>query len=330
MRPKHLSSVLVAAACAVGVASVPATAPAAQRAEETQPAQGQPAQPASASGESARDKAPPAAQALIPLLEIEDMPFEQLVEHLRDLNPNFQAVVAFAPGAAPGPTIQDLRLRNVSAPTVLRLISQTYEQVRVEEVDEDGQRFWTVRVAPARQRDGGDGGGGLFGDVRGRAGGDARVTRLFRLTEPVDDATRGDTTRDAAREAVMSLLQSALESDLPAPAAKGRPGTPLPLIKLHEPTETLVFTGTEAQAGLVAEALSTLGPPVSGSSDHLKRLVVVEERLARLEQALKRSEDAKPRDAGGTGAAPDAAPGEAPPTSAPPAGDAKQPEQPNR
>src|SRR4051794_12513234 len=59
----------------------------------------------------------PAGEAkgkLIPELNFKDIALTDLIDFLRDVDPSFQAVIAYEPGTVRGePTIQELRLKNV-------------------------------------------------------------------------------------------------------------------------------------------------------------------------------------------------------------------------
>ena len=206
----------------------------------------------------------PKGGKLIPKLEIEGIPLSEVLNYLRDADPDFQAVVS-GPGAeGGGPIIQELRLKNVSAASVVQLLGATYPQIRVNALEGDESVIWTIRVDHPEMPVG-EGGGfhdGALPDpaMMGMPGGPAPaaqpVTTVHRLREIIDDLARDSAgapeDRKKAREAVLSLVQATIET-------QGGGKTPA-TIKLHEATETLVFKGTSLQASFVEQALGSLRP----------------------------------------------------------------------
>ena len=241
-------------------------------------------------GQAAEGENPTEAPKLIPELKVVDVPFPELIEMLRQADPSFQVVVAYAPESdRNGPAIQELKLKNVSAESVLQLLAQTYSLEINKTATEDGRPIWTVRVAAPIQR------GGLYGGSGGHdAGGSQRVTTVHRLREIVDalvsDTSKAEEFRKQARDGVVSLLQTAIDTE----AADGRGGVKA-VIKLHEPTETLVFRGTAQQAELVQATLDELSPPAPSKKPAealVNELKLELDRARQMNQALqKRIED---------------------------------------
>jgi hypothetical protein len=191
---------------------------------------------------------------LIPEITLTGIPFSDVVNYLRDVDPAFQAVVSYAPGVdSSEPVIQDLRLKKVSADSVVEVMAAAYPQLRVAK--DETARIWIIHVEPdPRQRRRDEGGGGEEGD-KGKT-----YTNVYRLREIVDEmidvAPNGNAKEDARKNAldsVLSLLQAAIETqgEAKSPAA----------IKVHPATETLVFKGTSDQANLIDQALANLAPP---------------------------------------------------------------------
>jgi hypothetical protein len=203
---------------------------------------------------------------LLPEVNLQDVGLPDVIGFLRDVDPSFQAVIAYDPGATRGdPKIQELRLRNVSADAVLQLLAKTYPQISVEAVrDKQGGIIWSVRVMPDnRFFDRGRGGGvGGFGGVPRTANAPTGVTVVHRLREIVDDIAAPDAKdgdRKKALDSIVSLVQAALETDAAGAGAKGGGKTDL-LLKVHEGTEALIFHGSQDQANIVVQALDALQP----------------------------------------------------------------------
>ena len=88
----------------------------------------------------------------LPEVSFQDIPIPDVVNFLRDVDPGFQAVVTYEPGVeGGGPRIQDLRLKNVPAGRVLRLIAQAYPQIEVVANMDEGDgagTVWVIRIKP--------------------------------------------------------------------------------------------------------------------------------------------------------------------------------------
>src|SRR3954468_24195711 len=64
---------------------------------------------------------------VLPEVNVKGIALADLIDFLRDPDPAFQAVISYAPGVEPpGPIIQELRLKNVTADSVLEVLKQAY------------------------------------------------------------------------------------------------------------------------------------------------------------------------------------------------------------
>jgi hypothetical protein len=296
----------------------------------------------------------PSIPMLLPEVNVKDVPLPDLIDYLRDIDPAFQAVIAYDPGAKLGePRIQELRLKNVSAESVLKLLAQTYPRIALQEVRSEtgtGAKIWTVRIEadPNSLLGHGSGGGtqlpGGFAPEMEMPGGMGQVpgvvTVVHRLREIVDDIAPpngGPAERKTALESVLSLVQAALETGGGGGGGGAkRQKSPGVELKLHEATETLIFHGPTEQSGIVAQALETLAPRRTGGdrdrggaapgvNTQLRQLSTEIERLRRqvgvLQQAAETKSDPGAKSEGGPAepTAPGGAPGGLPgdPTAAP-------------
>jgi hypothetical protein len=252
---------------------------------------------------AATTPANPARPMLLPEVKVEGLPLVEVLNFLRDVDPTFQVVLA-GPGAqGGGPIIHELKLKNVSAEAVLKLLAQTYPQISIDTVaaDDQGSPIWTVVVGAPKPAGEGDplfgGAGPGFDPAMGMPADRSAepVTIVRRLRESIDHLAAGDSeeARAKARSAVLSLIQATIET-------QGGGGKAPATIKLHEPTDTLVFKGTAAQAQFVDEALGTLLPSKENqqaalqkqAEHYAKQVGRLEARLAELERKLGENRDA--------------------------------------
>jgi hypothetical protein len=272
-------------AAAVVASSLMASAAPICRAEDSAKEPATPStQPAGAPGE----------QILLPEVNVRDVQLPDLIDFLRDVDPTFQAVIAYDPGAKRGePTIQEMRLKNVSAEAVLELLSQTYPRITIQMLSGDKaakHKIWTIRVGPDPRDPNGRGlpgeEGGLFGGAPD--GQQTPVTAVHRLREIVDDIAPpngGAAERKTALESIVSLVQATLETSGGRPGKVDRKGDVL--LKLHEGTETLIFHGSGQQAMLVAQALETLAPrPIDADAATKLNIRQLSADLRRLQQQV--------------------------------------------
>jgi hypothetical protein len=248
---------------------------------------------------------------LLPEVNVKDIALPDLIDFLRDVDPTFQAVVAYDPGASRGePKIQELRLKNVTTDAVMELLSQTYPQIHssVAPSGDDKGKIYMIRVEAVPQPPGapgmfgGPGGMGMSGGVApGPQLPPPEVTVVHRLREIVDDIAppnAGDAERKKALDSVVSLVQATLETGAPSPAqlreskAKGERVPPVSL-KLHEGTETLIFHGSQEQAMIVGQALESLTPrartPDAATKTQLRQLSADIRRLQQQVSGLQQS-----------------------------------------
>ncbi len=184
---------------------------------------------------------PNPAEKILPDVRFDEATLPQVFDFLRQADPTFQVLLSYDPGVDAGaPTITDLKLHNVTASQVLEALVSAYPQLRVDRTGERGdQAIWTVRVS------------GMFpqrSDLE-------PTTTVLSLRDVVARMMRDDVSIKSpkdAQHAVLSAIELALRTD---------DTRTNPQLLLHEPTETLIFRGTRAQAKLVQETLNALYPP---------------------------------------------------------------------
>jgi hypothetical protein len=177
---------------------------------------------------------------VIPEVDFKNTLFSDVIQFLRDVDKSFQCVVSYNPGAEGGPSIQEMKLRNVTAESVLELLTTAYPQIHASM--DSSARYWIIRVEGEPTRG---------GDQSPQA---PRVM-VHRLREIVDDLLRrpdAEQSRKKALESIMSLVSNLTEVD----------GGDMNNVRLqlHEATETLAVKGADPLLETVAAALASLRP----------------------------------------------------------------------
>jgi hypothetical protein len=232
---------------------------------------------------------PAAPERTIPELKLDNVPFDELIQFLRQADPDFQVVVAHEGG--PGPIIQELWLKNVTASQVLQVVGRTYGFADVRPAGSSAKgTIWSVRTVGPRQPSGPP------------QPAEQAVTGTFRLRDTIDGVASElpEKDRKEATLRILSLLEMALRADYKTD------NSVLPKIQLHEPTETLVFHGSREQMSLVRDTLQSLTPrqsappPRPSASDALlKRIAELERRLGIVPEPNEPATQASPAPRGG-------------------------------
>ncbi len=243
-------------ACSIACAAIGAAVAPAAAAPPTPATPASPATPATPATPAAPN--PPSAVELaqMPMARI-DRPIllDEQIATMRDALGNFNSVIVRDPGV-PGdyPMIPAMSLKNVSVGQFLEFLQETLPGVIVRKINGPTGPLFAIRIRPDEAAIG-------FGQNPRGAG----RLRLYRLAEVINALAVTDTDAGAApatrpsraarvKEAtnhVLSLLQAALE--------EVEPNEPY-VVKIHEPTLTLLFKGNPAQQAALQDALMTLHP----------------------------------------------------------------------
>ncbi|MEW6250124.1 MAG: hypothetical protein AB1716_05725 [Planctomycetota bacterium] len=256
----------------------------------TQPTLAQQERPPAAETHPAAAAQPAIEERVLPEIALQDVTLAQVLQKLREMDPDFQAVLAHNPMVDPNePRLAELKLTRVTASQVLDAIEKAYPFVRVHPAaSATGRPIWTVQVQGPQV-------------VRAHAPEPVakRTTTVYRLREALDqvEADSQPESRKAALDAVLELIEAALRADTPDKEQ-------MPALRLHEPTETLVFRGTPEQAQLVYQTLTTLRPPSVRTSDLEYQLQQLAVRVAQLEARPAESGDQAGPSMGGRGMPP--------------------------
>jgi hypothetical protein len=213
---------------------------------------------------------PPRPAATMPAnsMEAQTMPADRIdkptllddeLESIRAAVADFNSVVVRDPGVpADYPTLPVMTLKNVTLGQFLQFVRAAYPGVEIVRIDGPAGALYSIRIRPdeeAMRR----------ASFRADARADANRVRLYRLADVVSalsitdklrfgpdgkDVNHDEIVKDATNQ-VLSLLQAALDqTDQDGPVT----------LKIHEPTQTLMFKGSRAKQDVLEEALSTLQP----------------------------------------------------------------------
>lgn len=214
--------------------------PAPAHAEEMAPA---PAAPTTA----------PIENTLMPIGTIgSGMPLEDVLHVISDQVPGFNSVIQREGQTDSGyPTLPAMRLKNVSIGQFLKFIQMSYP-ARVERIDGPAGPLYLIQVSQPTTPQTAQ----IGMPPPGFPGGPppANEVKVYRLTAIIDSLTNGDNSADAQKKAmnnVLSLIQAALDQ------ANGKGET---VLKVHDPTQTLVFKGSLEKMTVLEQVLQTLEP----------------------------------------------------------------------
>jgi hypothetical protein len=212
---------------------------------------------------------PPKPAATMPAnsMEAQTMPTDRLdkpillddeLESIRAAVADFNSVVVRDPGVpADYPTLPVMTLKNVTLGQFLQFVRAAYPGVEIVRIDGPAGALYSIRIRPDEEAI-------RRASFRADARADANRVRLYRLTDvvnalsadklrvgPNEEAPNRDEVIKDATNQVLSLLQAALDqTDQDGPVT----------LKIHEPTQTLMFKGSRAKQDVLEEALSTLQP----------------------------------------------------------------------
>jgi hypothetical protein len=186
---------------------------------------------------------PTRPEVVISEIQLHDAPIDELFDLLRSADPKLKLLVVREWNAPVGePVIADLSVRQVTVSQLLEALSETYPELRISRAGDaaDGP-IWTVRIRRLQPML-------ILPQAR---------TRVFRLREAIDQlqADFGFESRSAARDALLILIETAL---------KVSDDENLPVLQVHQATETLVFRGMPEQEALVDDALRAANPATKG------------------------------------------------------------------
>lgn len=212
---------------------------------------------------------PPRPAATMPAnsMEAQTMPTDRIdkpillddeLESIRAVIADFNSVVVRDPGVpADYPTLPVMTLKNVTLGQFLQFVRAAYPGVEIVRIDGPAGALYSIRIRPDEEAI-------RRASFRADARADANRVRLYRLADVVNalcadklrfgqdgkDINRDEVVKDATNQ-VLSLLQAALDqTDQDGPVT----------LKIHEPTQTLMFKGSRAKQDVLEEALSTLQP----------------------------------------------------------------------
>jgi hypothetical protein len=229
-------------------------------------AQGQtPGAPPPAAPETPKEVVPAVELQVIPGDKIGGVSLDDMLDYLKDKVPGFNSTVVRPQGMSNDyPMMPQMTLKNVTVGQFLELLRTSFPGVTVTRIDNKGPAgapLYVVRViSEQRGSFGMPPGAGGFPGMPGGVGGIPTpvapairpIVKVYRLTEIVANLN-GDPKK--SMDDVLSLLQAALDQT-------DKHGDQ-PLLKLHQPTQTLVFKGMPDQQEVLEQVLDSLRPKES-------------------------------------------------------------------
>lgn len=212
----------------------------------------------------AQETAPAAVRGredvVMPELKFDGIPFDDMMEYLRDVT-EMNIVVQRARGTpADYPKVGKIRLTKVT-PTQFFAFLETAYGVGVRKIEGPAGPLFVVSInAPPGT------GGGLFGGNAQPQQEEQPHFRIFDLAEAINTVrARNSRMQNASEplEDVMSLLQAALDQS----GQKTKP-----TLTVHKATQTLLFRGTQESARTIENSLQALrskNPPGTATSSEM-------------------------------------------------------------
>lgn len=212
--------------------------------------------------ERRRETNPPA-----PTIETKPMPgagieratLEQVLQSIHEAQPEFNSVVVRANGVPSDyPTIPTMSFKNVTIGQFLQFLQVSFPGITCYRIDGDAGPLYSFRINPDNSANFGGGGRGGFNQLQ-----KPNPVHLYRLTEIINNLADDNATKDgkdakdipqkdrikAATDEVLSLLQAALDqTDADGPC----------VLKMHDPTLTLLFKGSAVKQSVLEDAINSL------------------------------------------------------------------------
>jgi hypothetical protein len=239
---------------------------------------------------------------VLPELAFDSMPFDDVLDFLRHKVNGFNAVAVRDPGAPPGyPLLTNLKLRDVSLGQFMEFIEKSYRGVHVERIQgtERSGPLFVIHIDAVEQP--GPPAGMIAGGAAPVGGGPGMqpeepavsVYRLSTIISALAETKSAGSEPEKSKQAlndVLSLVQAALEQTGEKPKTS--------VLKVHEPTQVLVFKGTPQENAIVREVLETLPDQPKAQDNKYKtqidELTAERNRITReLDESMKRLQDAR-------------------------------------
>jgi len=207
-----------------------------------------------------------AGDQIVKEVSFNDTPLDQVIEFLKDACPGFQAVISHDTRYPDYHPVVTMSLKNLPLNQILEVIAKSLPELRVDKVSSSKADVWIFRIR--RVIEGG----------QPTAAAELPNVMVYRLS-PLIRANASD--RSNALNDILSLVQAALDA-----TGSNQPS----LMKVHAPTETLIFRGHPTQLEAVSRTLQALEPTPaeSGRSKELERAKEEISRIAanQFEQSL--------------------------------------------
>ena len=225
-----------------------------------------------------RAGSPEIESQVIPGDQISSISLQDLLNLLKDTVPGFNSVIVRDPEVVPDyPTLPAMTLKNVTVGQLLELIKTSFAGVEISRIDGPTAPLYLIRILPregvptqaqaaqaAAMKAAQPNQAGLAGQFNpnpivpgfdpASGGPDAPQVKVYRLDDIVRSLTTAESdpaSRKKALDDVLSLIQAALDQT---------GGSDSVVLKVHEPTQTIIFKGSYRKMLVLEQVLETLRP----------------------------------------------------------------------
>jgi hypothetical protein len=184
----------------------------------------------------------------MPAIELSHQPLEKVLGEMKAKLPGFDFSISRENVPHDQPVLPAMTVENVTLAQFASLLTEEIPGLRINEQSGGGGRqslfqqsnsagdatFWHIDVTPIPKLQ------------------YEPIVRLFSLSDSIPEPAILKGNADIDKQGIndaLSLIQAALDVDGETPAAT---------LKVHAPTQTLIFKGTPAQADIVANAIAVL------------------------------------------------------------------------
>jgi hypothetical protein len=205
---------------------------------------------------------PASAGQLIPVAQFDNTPLEEALESIRGQVPGFNFIVVRDPGVPDDyPVLPKMSVKEISLGQFMEFLGTAFRGVSIREIDGvDSPPVYSIQIMNLSGRgDLGFGRGGFGGTRRGGPATQQATPReemgtsVYRLTPIINGMVRNNLAKDPkqAMNDIISLLQTAVDQ------AERRTQA---ILKVHEPTQMLIFNGSTAQQDVLNAAIRAMQP----------------------------------------------------------------------
>jgi hypothetical protein len=226
------------------------------------------------------DSPDPAHTTVMPNIDVSNQPVDKVLDQLRASVPWFHYVIFRQPGTPRDePRLPQMSMDGVTVEQFLKLITDEYPAiVSIRRIDGDKTPLYEVNIADPSKI------AGKESESSHDASATQPVMKVFALADLVDSLNVSDNSKKAMDD-ILSLVQAALD-------ASGTDAKNPTVLKVHQPTQTLIFKGTPEKLAVLSQALDALRPKLDSETVKLRsELEECHHRIERLTADLGQKDD---------------------------------------